>query len=461
VKTSLHGIQDFLFAAVIVTLPWIGVGLVKQLLRVDTGAGVQPAYALMALLVLVMILGGRWSPVLQSQDPHWRRLWLLSFMTIGLSGLGLLLYPANLGGQDLFQRFLRQLIQYAVMVVFVWMTVWWLSQPGKRDRLLRWLAIGVILQFFYSLLMAVDFYHPFALMRSLESVFTSNPSILAGSEELYLGNAFTGIPRVRGTACEPLYLGNYLLMVLPLLLYAVRRNRQYLWPLGMAAVMLIGTWSRGAWLAAAGAAILPVILLLRSGDRRPTLKSTLILLAIAAGLAVTLWLAGALDILLLPVRRILQSLNSSDWSNLTRLYSMQAGWRAFLLSPIVGIGWGQFAFHFPLLVDPMGLQSQFSWPVVNNYPLMVLCETGLAGFAVLAYAALTLFKRVRRQLGEGGRVDDRIFTIACLTAFGGVWLQLLTFSQYNLPHIWISLGVLLAATRSIEPVAPKSKGEAS
>jgi hypothetical protein len=27
----------------------------------------------------------------------------------------------------------------------------------------------------------------------------------------------------------------------------------------------------------------------------------------------------------------------------------------------------------------------------------------------------------------------------------GVWSQLLTFSQYNLPHIWVSLGLLLAA----------------
>ena len=26
-----------------------------------------------------------------------------------------------------------------------------------------------------------------------------------------------------------------------------------------------------------------------------------------------------------------------------------------------------------------------------------------------------------------------------------VWLQLLTFSQYNLPHIWVAPGLLLAA----------------
>ena len=50
----------------------------------------------------------------------------------------------------------------------------------------------------------------------MERVFTSNPAILAGSEELYLDGHFRGVPRLRGTACEPLYLGNYLLLVLPL-----------------------------------------------------------------------------------------------------------------------------------------------------------------------------------------------------------------------------------------------------
>ena len=27
----------------------------------------------------------------------------------------------------------------------------------------------------------------------------------------------------------------------------------------------------------------------------------------------------------------------------------------------------------------------------------------------------------------------------------GIWLQLLTYSQYNLPHVWVAPGLLLAA----------------
>ena len=132
---------------------------------------------------------------------------------------------------------------------------------------------------------------------------------------------------------------------------------------------------------------------------------------------------------------------------------MQAAWRAFLLSPFLGIGWGQFGWHFPVLVDPMGLQSQFTWPVVNNFPLLVLCETGLVGFFVFLGWAVGLIRGIRRRWvelflsgpisGQSGRLPGRLL-LAVTISGAGVWFQLLTFSQYNLPHIWVSLGLMMA-----------------
>jgi O-antigen ligase len=146
--------------------------------------------------------------------------------------------------------------------------------------------------------------------------------------------------------------------------------------------------------------------------------------------------------LLLPLQRLAQSFSERDWSNLTRLYSMQAAWRAFLLSPVVGIGWGQFGWHFPLLVDTAGLQSQFTWPVVNSFPLQILCETGVTGFAVFSVATAALARAAVRGFRDSRR---RARVTACAVATVGVWLQLLTFSQYNLPHVWLAPGLLLAA----------------
>ena len=209
------------------------------------------------------------------------------------------------------------------------------------------------------------------------------------------------------------------------------------------------TWSRGAWLGfLVQVSVLAGLLVrrVRKGkgvlelpDRRILLLGILGLLLLAAAFAFSGW-----QVFQLPRDRLVQTFSTRDWSNLTRLYSMQAAWRAFLLSPLVGVGWGQYSFHFPRLVDPLGLQSQFSWPVVNNFPLKILCETGIQGFLVfLVLGAALLREGWRRVMVRDSR--SYMPVLAGLVAVVGVWIQLLSFSQYNLPHIWLAVGLLLAA----------------
>ena len=125
----------------------------------------------------------------------------------------------------------------------------------------------------------------------------------------------------------------------------------------------------------------------------------------------------------------------------------------------MGVGWGQFGFHFPLLVDPVGLQSQFAWPVVNNYPLQILCETGAAGFSAFAAGCAAVARSTLRAASpdpaaeRGAGPEARFAVVAAAAAVVGVWIQLLTFSQYNLPHIWLALGLLVAAIRRSEASA--------
>jgi hypothetical protein len=91
----------------------------------------------------------------------------------------------------------------------------------------------------------------------------------------------------------------------------------------------------------------------------------------------------------------------------------------------------------------MGLQSQFTWPVVNSFPLRVLCETGALGFGVLVAAGAGLVREVAGARDAGDPRRRRVN--ACAVAVAGVWIQFLVFSQYNLPHIWLVTGLLLAA----------------
>ena len=152
----------------------------------------------------------------------------------------------------------------------------------------------------------------------LDALVRSNPAILSGSDWLYL-QGFTDVPRLRGSMCEPLYLGSLLVGMLPLLATAGRRR---LAVAGM--VVLLLTWSRGAWLAAAVGLLVWWVLRRRAGlpgpSRRILITAVVGLLSV---LVVVVALAGP-DALAWPVRRLLQTFDRSDWSNLTRPLTLSA-----------------------------------------------------------------------------------------------------------------------------------------
>lgn len=465
------------YGAALVTLPWSGVGLLTLTTGRDWGGGLQPSWLFLGCAIFLAGIDGLRQRSLgffgnNMVPPGVRRWWLLGslgvLLSVAVSVVGLWLAPSGESLEATLGRFIKQVIQLVVMISF---TVWpalWTRGAQRWSWTVKLLLVGGIFQLGYGVLQGFDYFHSLGLYDWLDGVFTSNPSILSGSEELYLGNSFRHVPRLRGTICEPLYLGNFLLFLWPLLLIPVWKSGTRRFLAAAFLLLLLGTWSRGAWLALVGQAVLMGGMVLgyvkKSGRglSPPAARNIRFLIlgvvALTAVVPLVGWVAGW-EGFLFPYRRLAQTFSGQDWSNLTRLYSMQAAWRAFLLSPIFGIGWGQFGWHFPALVDPMGLQSQFTWPVVNNFPLLVLCETGLVGFLVWVAWGVGLVRAVVFRFGAifsqpafhlSFDFSTRILVGTTVSA-AGVWLQLLTFSQYNLPHIWLSLGLVLAILADRDP----------
>jgi O-antigen ligase len=446
-------VADALWGATLLTLPWIGADLIILATGKDVGAGLQPSWLLMAACWLVAGPGR----LRTALPPRWRLAVGAIAASVLLSAGGLALAPAGVALPVSFARYFRQVVQLAVMAAFALWPLAHVRGPSAWRATARWLVAGALLQAGYGLLQQVAYRQPLPLLAALERVFTSNPAILSGSRELYAGDRFLAVPRLRGTACEPLYLGNYLLLALPAIALTGWRPLVRGAAAATLALLLLLTWSRGAWLGAlAGLALagwwgLPAWR--RGADGRagvaPAARARKRRFALAAAGIVLLLAVAALagwEPARLPARRLAQTFSRHDWSNLTRLYSLQAAWRAFLLSPLTGIGWGQFAYHFPALVDPAGLQAMFTWPVVANFPALVLCETGLPGFAALLVAAAGLGRGVaacRRRAAAGAPPAPAVGALAC--AGGAIAVQTMTFSQYNLPHAWVALGLLAAA----------------
>lgn len=449
----------FFFGAALFTLPWCGVGTLVLVTGRDWGFGLQPSWI---FLYLAAACHGwalsRTGSGTAGRDTHLRTVVgsiLLILGVVALSGVGLLVAPSAEPPSQAWGRFGRQTVQLAIMLGFLFFPAIWVRNSARWRFSLRWLGAGLVFQLLYSAVQQWGYYRWGGTPAWLESVFTSNPAILTGSADLYLGNTFHNVARLRGTMCEPLYLGSYLLVVLPWLWPGRGRSRRsWLLP-GLGGLLLLLTWSRGAWLAAAAQG-LALACFHRGGWLRRLPRSLVAGGVLVTAAALAAFLFSDLSIFQLPRDRLLQSFSTRDWSNLTRFYSMQAGWRAFLLSPVVGVGWGQFSFHFPLLVDPLGLQSQFSWPVVNNFFLKVLCETGVVGLGALLWLVWRLVRTALNRARDGGVVAWRVRT--GLIALGGVALQLMTFSQYNLPHIWLAAGLVLAAGWDPEAVAAEPGG---
>ncbi len=397
---------DACYLAALVSLPLVGADVIVLATGRDAGAGLQPAYLLLAAAVGLRFVGmarpaGRAAARDACREPTGRFLAQaggLVAVAIGVSAAGIVVARSSVDAGEAWLRYARQAAQVVIMVCFAAYPALWTRGDARWRATLGALAVGLVVQEVYAVGQVLHFLRPSAAFAAVDKVFTSNPAILSGSEELYLAGHFRGVPRLRGTACEPLYLGNYLLLVLPLAAGLAVHRRWARFAVMAGVVMLLLTWSRGAVLA--GLVGLAALFVLR---RRANLGLAVgrVLVAIAAAAGATAILAASIagsEAWLYPVQRLAQSFDGGDWSNLTRLYSMQAAWRAFLLSPVVGVGWGQFAFHFPLLVEPLGLQSQFTWPVVNNFPLLVLCETGIIGFGALALVSWRLWRATWRRL---------------------------------------------------------------
>ncbi len=433
-----------LWGATLVTLPWVGADVIILLTGRDAGGGLQPSWLLMAAAWLVCGPGPGW----RALPRPWRVVIAMGIAAVVLSVAGLVLAPAADSPSGALTKYIKQAIQLAVMAAFALWPMLHLRGAEAWRRTARCVVAGALLQVGYGLLQQVSYPGPGPLLAGLERIFTSNPSILSGSTALYVGNAFLDVPRLRGTACEPLYLGNYLLLALPMVVLTGWRAAWRVAAAASLALLLLLTWSRGAWLGAMGGMLIAGWWLAGGATwRAPNRwRRRLVVAGGAAVVGVALAVLAGWEPALLPARRLAPTFSTHDWSNLTRLYSLQAGWRAFTLSPVVGIGWGQFGWHFPVLVDPAGLQAMFAWPVVANFPLLVLCETGLIGFAAMAAAAFGLLRgavQCRRTPRGGGHPGTAVGTMT--VAGVAIAIQTMTFSQYNLPHAWVALGLLAAA----------------
>ncbi|HSA99498.1 MAG TPA: hypothetical protein VLE49_02530, partial [Anaerolineales bacterium] len=180
---------------------------------------------------------------------------LLGFVLLAFAatGLGVLLDPLPLRGQEYVGRALRAWVTILIGLSFFLAAIWMNRNEDDLRFSIRWLLAGFVLDILWSGVQALAFYTPL-----LRKVTVTHWQRLFSMRELVKTN------RVSGMAYEPAWLAGqigtvYLPWLFAALLTRLRVTR-FKWLelvlLGFAVLLLLATFSRGGLLTAAGASAL-------------------------------------------------------------------------------------------------------------------------------------------------------------------------------------------------------------
>ncbi len=254
-----------------------------------------------------------------------------------------------------------------------------------------------------------------------------------------VGNNYTkailGYPRIQAASLEPLYLANFLLIPLGILVAAIisgwkgiKKYWQHILFVILGVVFVL-TDSRSAYLGLLVSVILIICLFWRQIN-----WSKLGLLVIDGALIVFL----SFGMLLIPngttslKQFIKHSTTGSDFSGVDRANTRAIAIEAWKTSPLIGIGLGDFGTY--MMKNQGGDERQ----IVNNETFELMAETGLLGLLViLGFLGIQIWQAVK------GWVMDRQ-KLWWLGAQIGIFLGILVHWQffstlYTIP-IWVLLG---------------------
>ncbi len=243
--------------------------------------------------------------------------------------------------------------------------------------------------------------------------------------------------RIVGTFTNPNYFAEMLGLALPLALALLVRNKSLrdksilLLYSGLAAIALVLTWSRGAWLGFMASFALMAIFF----DKR------LLVLGLIVGVAV---LAFAPSIV---TERLLSSFSFEDSSNAYRV-SVWRGSLALLRDHLFrGIGLGAIAFS-EIYPEYMIIQT----PSLHSHSLYIqmLIELGFLGFVALTWflIASVWYSLGSLRVVKGKGIERWTYTgilVGCMSALAGHLIQgVIEYTWYN-PQVmltfWAWLGI--------------------
>jgi O-antigen ligase len=269
--------------------------------------------------------------------------------------------------------------------------------------------------------------------------------------------------RIKSVFNEPLFLGNYLLSILPVIycLLAAKVkyiNRYFLWgSLIILTLTLFLTESRGAWVGYIIFIVLFFILYWRSLLKAALNPSLYILLLLCLlfvidftffdselGKQADIKISNIVTSVSSPLINAITPSTEKFWSTRVRLWSIESAFNTFKQHPILGVGYSNYGFYSGMKVYDGLYLSAINISEVNNYPFSVLVEMGFVGLIALIWLTWKIIKSIVKKLfHETDEIKKALITGYALSLLA-VSAQLMFFSYIMSAYIWVMLAMAMS-----------------
>lgn len=360
------------------------------------------------------------------------------------------------------------------MFIVYYITINLVSNKKMFKKTLFLLIITAVIVSLYGL---IGFF--FTSATSLNFPYSISPLTITHSLDL----------RIKSVFSEPLFLGSYILSMLPVLYCLFISETKYfskrflITGLSILSLTLILTVSKGALFGFFVFLFLFIVVYFREVYRYAEKVYKKIFKNLLKGLFIALLL---LTLLLLvdsvifemgfgekieiiseyspkyaarttitvserTIKSLTETFNPSAgkfWSVRLRLLAIHYAWEGFKEHPLIGVGYSNYGFYSGSKVyEGLNIISM-NFPEVNNYPLKVLAETGLIGFIIFIWLFTKIIKSAISVIVHEKNNTKKALATGYLFSFIAISVQLMFFSYITMAYFWVMLAMMMSLYRT-------------
>lgn len=339
--------------------------------------------------------------------------------------------------------FARTLTRMGVLIMSVltfYLFFWFIDSEKRLKQILKWWYTNAFFICLVGITALVSYkYLPFMKIFIVEQ---STPNIL----------------RLKSVFNEPITFGLYLVMITPIILLILWHSSKENLPRIKLVIISIGlcsaiflTYSRAAWLGMIaialsyllfGTMLMPKSNALQKGwylQKKigiPIIWIALIFLVVSTGL---------IPIILNRIADGLYYKEASPfWATKSRLLLFYSAIDLFLVHPLLGVGYENFAFYFFQPLPELGVLDFVNITEPNNLIIKLLTELGLIGFILIFMIFISFIHLLVKTIKRTKNWYYKIILFGGLLAVIGLFFQYQFISKIAIPYIWAFFGIIIA-----------------